>query len=104
MAARLAEALPPAASRVLTLGFEELMYTPLRLARELEQVIDAEVRYSTTTRSPGRACRTKSTRLPSASGRRATKWPPCATGPTSTSNRRPTADAPRGLRKVTLTE
>ncbi|WP_108007857.1 phosphoribosyltransferase [Streptomyces sp. VMFN-G11Ma] len=52
MAARLAEALPPAASRVLTLGFEELMYTPLRLARELEQVIDAEVRYSTTTRSP----------------------------------------------------
>ncbi|MFF4797120.1 phosphoribosyltransferase [Streptomyces sp. NPDC001351] len=52
MAARLAEALPTGARRVLVLGFEELMYTPLRLARELEQVADAEVRYSTTTRSP----------------------------------------------------
>ncbi|WP_371671812.1 phosphoribosyltransferase [Streptomyces sp. NBC_00289] len=52
MAARLAEALPADASRVLVLGFEELMYAPLRLARELEQVAHAEVRYSTTTRSP----------------------------------------------------
>ncbi|MCX4701114.1 phosphoribosyltransferase [Streptomyces sp. NBC_01373] len=58
MAARLAEALPPKARRVLVLGFEELMYAPLRLARELEQLVDAadtgsaEVRYSTTTRSP----------------------------------------------------
>jgi hypothetical protein len=52
MAARLAEALPANAHRVHVLGFEELMYAPLRLARELEQVIDAEVRYSTTTRSP----------------------------------------------------
>jgi len=52
MAARLAEALPDDTRRVLVLGFEELMYAPLRLARELEQVVDAEVRYSTTTRSP----------------------------------------------------
>ncbi|MCT9082754.1 phosphoribosyltransferase [Streptomyces fulvoviolaceus] len=52
MAARLAEALPEDAHRVHVLGFEELMYAPLRLARELEQVADAEVRYSTTTRSP----------------------------------------------------
>jgi hypothetical protein len=52
MAARLAEAIPGDARRVLVLGFEELMYAPLRLARELEQVTDAEVRYSTTTRSP----------------------------------------------------
>ncbi|MGW6733141.1 phosphoribosyltransferase [Streptomyces sp. NPDC055013] len=52
MAAGLAEALPADARSVLVLGFEELMYTPLRLARELEQVADAEVRYSTTTRSP----------------------------------------------------
>ncbi|MEU2778390.1 phosphoribosyltransferase [Streptomyces sp. NPDC007162] len=52
MAARLAEALPPDARRVLTLGFEELMYTPLRVARELEALVTAEVRYSTTTRSP----------------------------------------------------
>jgi hypothetical protein len=52
MAARLAEALPAGAERVLVLGFEELMYAPLRLARELEQVVAAEVRYSTTTRSP----------------------------------------------------
>ncbi|WP_405612881.1 phosphoribosyltransferase [Streptomyces sp. NBC_00076] len=52
MAARLAEALPHDAHRVHVLGFEELMYAPLRLARELEQVTDAEVRYSTTTRSP----------------------------------------------------
>ncbi|MFF4499577.1 phosphoribosyltransferase [Streptomyces sp. NPDC001401] len=52
MAARLAEALPEDAHRVHILGFEELMYAPLRLARELEQVVDAEVRYSTTTRSP----------------------------------------------------
>lgn len=52
MAARLAEAIPEGARRVLVLGFEELMYAPLRLARELEQVVAAEVRYSTTTRSP----------------------------------------------------
>ncbi|MFD7999143.1 phosphoribosyltransferase [Streptomyces mirabilis] len=52
MAARVAEALPEGARRVLVLGFEELMYAPLRLARELEQVVPAEVRYSTTTRSP----------------------------------------------------
>ncbi|MBW8796300.1 MAG: phosphoribosyltransferase [Streptomyces sp.] len=52
MAARVAEALPPDARRVLTLGFEELMYAPLRIARELEALVAAEVRYSTTTRSP----------------------------------------------------
>ncbi|WP_405908887.1 phosphoribosyltransferase [Streptomyces sp. NBC_00828] len=52
LAARIAGALPDKARRVLVLGFEELMYAPLRLARELEQVVDAEVRYSTTTRSP----------------------------------------------------
>ncbi|WP_354596863.1 phosphoribosyltransferase [Streptomyces sp. JL1001] len=40
--------------RVLVLGFEELMYAPLRLGTALEQALgaDAEVRYSTTTRSP----------------------------------------------------
>jgi hypothetical protein len=52
MARRLADALPIGARRVLVLGFEELMYAPLRLARELEQSTDVEVRYSTTTRSP----------------------------------------------------
>ncbi|MFI6204873.1 phosphoribosyltransferase [Streptomyces sp. NPDC051041] len=52
MAARLADALPGDARRVLVLGSEELMYAPLRLARELERAVDAEVRYSTTTRSP----------------------------------------------------
>jgi hypothetical protein len=52
MTARLAEAIPANPGSVLVLGFEELMYTPLRLARELEQVLAAEVRYSTTTRSP----------------------------------------------------
>ncbi|MDQ1070946.1 phosphoribosyltransferase [Streptomyces canus] len=53
MAARLAEALPADARRVHVLGFEELMYAPLRLARELEQVAEGvEVTYSTTTRSP----------------------------------------------------
>ncbi|NBE53069.1 phosphoribosyltransferase [Streptomyces boluensis] len=52
MAGRLADALPAGARRVLVLGFEELMYAPLRLAVDLEQRVDAEVRYSTTTRSP----------------------------------------------------
>ncbi len=52
MAPRLAEALPADARRVLVLGFEELMYAPLRIARELERSADVEVRYSTTTRSP----------------------------------------------------
>ncbi|MGW7607808.1 phosphoribosyltransferase [Streptomyces sp. NPDC054766] len=52
MAARLADALPDGARRVLVLGFEELMYAPLRLAHELEQLLPAEVRFSTTTRSP----------------------------------------------------
>jgi hypothetical protein len=41
-------------SRVLVLGFEELMYAPLRLAEALTDVLppDTDVRYSTTTRSP----------------------------------------------------
>ncbi|MEU9560029.1 phosphoribosyltransferase [Streptomyces fumanus] len=66
MAARLAEALPEGTRRVLVLGCEELMYTPLRLAATLERTVAAEVRYSTTTRSPvlavddpGYAIRTK---------------------------------------------
>ncbi|MEU3251694.1 phosphoribosyltransferase [Streptomyces sp. NPDC006997] len=53
LGAQLAEALPASARRVLVLGCEELMYAPLRLARELEQVADGvDVRFSTTTRSP----------------------------------------------------
>ncbi|MET8896793.1 phosphoribosyltransferase [Streptomyces albogriseolus] len=52
MASRIAAALPGHAHRVLILGFEELMYAPLRLAAELERTTTAEVRYSTTTRSP----------------------------------------------------
>lgn len=52
MAARLADALPDGAGRVLVLGFEELMYAPLRLAHELERSVPAEVYFSTTTRSP----------------------------------------------------
>ncbi|MFF9805673.1 phosphoribosyltransferase [Streptomyces coeruleorubidus] len=52
MAARLSAALPQNARRVLILGFEELMYAPLRLAHELERIAGVEVRYSTTTRSP----------------------------------------------------
>ncbi|MEU9758973.1 phosphoribosyltransferase [Streptomyces sp. NPDC047987] len=51
MAARVAAELGDA-RRVLVLGFEELMYAPLRLAAALEERTDAEVRYSTTTRSP----------------------------------------------------
>ncbi|WP_326697297.1 phosphoribosyltransferase [Streptomyces sp. NBC_01754] len=51
MAARLADALE-GARRVLVLGFEELMYAPLRLGTALEDATTAEVRYSTTTRSP----------------------------------------------------
>ncbi|MFJ4822051.1 phosphoribosyltransferase [Streptomyces bacillaris] len=40
--------------RVLVLGFEELMYAPLRLGTALEEALgaDADVRCSTTTRSP----------------------------------------------------
>ncbi|MEU9984642.1 phosphoribosyltransferase [Streptomyces sp. NPDC050856] len=38
--------------RVLVLGCEELMYAPLALGVALEQRADADVRYSTTTRSP----------------------------------------------------
>ncbi|MCD7439578.1 phosphoribosyltransferase [Streptomyces lincolnensis] len=53
MAAQLAQALPATAHRVHILGFEELMYTPLRLAHELERTVeDVDVTYSTTTRSP----------------------------------------------------
>ncbi|MFC9155028.1 phosphoribosyltransferase [Streptomyces bauhiniae] len=52
MATRIADALPDGSRRVLVLGFEELMYAPLRLAAELERTVPAEVRYSTTTRSP----------------------------------------------------
>ena len=42
------------APRVLVLGTEELMYVPLRIAAALGALTDAEVRYSTTTRSPAR--------------------------------------------------
>ncbi|MFJ8029603.1 phosphoribosyltransferase [Streptomyces sp. NPDC096032] len=52
MAGRVADALPPDARRVLVLGNEELMYAPLRLAEQLERTTGAEVRFSTTTRSP----------------------------------------------------
>ncbi|WP_416518893.1 phosphoribosyltransferase [Streptomyces achromogenes] len=52
MAGRIRAALPAGARRVLVLGSEELMYAPLRLARELERAADVEVRFSTTTRSP----------------------------------------------------
>lgn len=56
LADRIARALPPGARRVLVLGFEELMYAPLCLARELERVVGGEagveIRFSTTTRSP----------------------------------------------------
>ncbi|MFG3257799.1 phosphoribosyltransferase [Streptomyces sp. NPDC048172] len=50
----LAESGGEGARRVLVLGTEELMYAPLRLAHELEQRLGegAEVRFSTTTRSP----------------------------------------------------
>ncbi|MBJ7000937.1 phosphoribosyltransferase [Streptomyces griseofuscus] len=52
MAGRISDALPADARSVLVLGFEELMYAPLRLAGELERTLDGEVRFSTTTRSP----------------------------------------------------
>ncbi|MGN5636039.1 phosphoribosyltransferase [Streptomyces sp. AC154] len=52
MADRVAAELDDTARRVLILGFEELMYAPLRLGTALEDRLDAEVRYSTTTRSP----------------------------------------------------
>ncbi|MFF5859807.1 phosphoribosyltransferase [Streptomyces sp. NPDC012751] len=52
LAGRIRDSLPAGARRVLVLGSEELMYAPLRLARELEGTTDAEVRFSTTTRSP----------------------------------------------------
>ena len=58
LAARLAGALAGGERRVLVLGFEELMYVPLRLAGALAEALAAgagepvDVRYSTTTRSP----------------------------------------------------
>ncbi|MFD3514020.1 phosphoribosyltransferase [Streptomyces sp. NPDC058657] len=54
MAARIDDALPGLddGARVLVLGFEELMYTPLRLGEALERRTGADVRFSTTTRSP----------------------------------------------------
>ncbi|MEU6235283.1 phosphoribosyltransferase [Kitasatospora sp. NPDC047058] len=61
LAAQLAEALGAGRAgsadegRVLVLGFEELMYAPLRLAGALADLLpggDERVRYSTTTRSP----------------------------------------------------
>ncbi|MEU4347513.1 phosphoribosyltransferase [Streptomyces sp. NPDC023838] len=51
MAARIREALGDTPGRTLVLGFEELMYAPLRLAVALEEA-GVDVRYSTTTRSP----------------------------------------------------
>ncbi|MBW8483475.1 phosphoribosyltransferase family protein [Actinomadura parmotrematis] len=56
MARRVAAQLPPGAGRVLVLGTEELMYAPLRLAAALADLLPAaDVRFSTTTRSPALA-------------------------------------------------
>ncbi|MFE2308486.1 phosphoribosyltransferase, partial [Streptomyces sp. NPDC059411] len=53
MADQLKAALGDGPARVLVLGNEELMYAPLRLAQALEESgAAAEVRFSTTTRSP----------------------------------------------------
>ncbi|MFI7286598.1 phosphoribosyltransferase [Streptomyces anulatus] len=54
IAATLGDHAGPRPRRILVLGFEELMYAPLRLGTALEALLgtDAEVRYSTTTRSP----------------------------------------------------
>lgn len=53
LARQLADALGAEPGKVLVLGNEELMYAPLRLARALEESgAAAEVRFSTTTRSP----------------------------------------------------
>ncbi|WP_243717641.1 phosphoribosyltransferase family protein [Actinomadura sp. KC345] len=53
MADAVAAGLGAGASRVLVLGFEELMYAPLRLAEALADALPGvDVRYSTTTRSP----------------------------------------------------
>ncbi|MGW2671728.1 phosphoribosyltransferase [Streptomyces sp. NPDC001272] len=53
LARQVAAALPERAGRVLVLGTEELMYAPLRLATALEESgAAAEVRFSSTTRSP----------------------------------------------------
>lgn len=53
LGAHLAAAVGPRPGRVLVLGCEELMYAPLRLAEALQHALpDAEVRFSTTTRSP----------------------------------------------------
>ncbi|MGW2678696.1 phosphoribosyltransferase [Streptomyces sp. NPDC001436] len=53
LARQVAAALPERAGRVLVLGTEELMYAPLRLATALEEGgAAAEVRFSSTTRSP----------------------------------------------------
>ncbi|MFD9791254.1 phosphoribosyltransferase [Streptomyces sp. NPDC059070] len=51
MAAALAGALGDTPGRTLVLGFEELMYAPLRLGLALEDA-GVDVRFSTTTRSP----------------------------------------------------
>ncbi len=56
MAKRLGSALPRGARRVLVLGCEELMYTPLQLAAALDADVDGvEVYFSSTTRSPALA-------------------------------------------------
>ncbi|OLT36969.1 hypothetical protein BJF79_06225 [Actinomadura sp. CNU-125] len=53
MADTIADGLGDGFSRVLVLGFEELMYAPLRLAEALADALQGVgVRYSTTTRSP----------------------------------------------------
>ncbi|QID40057.1 phosphoribosyltransferase [Streptomyces albus] len=106
MAARLADALglpaagdstPGEVPRVLVLGTEELMYAPLRLACALEERTGsrAEIRFSTTTRSPvlavddpGYAIRT-ALRFPAHDTPDATRDASVATGPGGGPARRP---------------
>ncbi len=88
MAERIAGALPEGArrGRVLVLGFEELMYAPLALGVELERRMGgADVRFSTTTRSPVLAVTTPVTRSAPALSSRRTTIPPIS----SPTRRRP---------------
>lgn len=51
-AQQILDLLPVAASRILVIGTEELMYLPLRLAQVLGERGGREIRFQTTTRSP----------------------------------------------------
>lgn len=105
MASAVASALaaaPHGDGRILVLGFEELMYVPLRLAEVIADRTGCEVRYSTTTRSPVLAVDAADYAIRTRLEFPAHDDPADGPGPRFAYNVAPGADSARGFDRIVL--